>query len=143
VPTSYSSTNTSPSSSQRQTYKTLIFYHGGGLTGGNRRRYISEVLIRLLVTGPHLDQHGEKEAKRENKRKSGEVEWLVICPDYHLFPESTVQDIRHDTVALEEWLCGGHAEEIGVDLRRVVVGGASAGMCQFLKFPLIPTRKNS
>jgi acetyl esterase/lipase len=62
----------------------------------------------------------------------GEGEWLVICPDYHLLPESTVQDMRYDAVALEEWLCGDHAEGIGVDLRRVVVGGVSAGVVSII-----------
>jgi hypothetical protein len=51
-----------------------------------------------------------------------EKNWLVIAPDFHLLPESVLQDIRNDAEALENWLLNYH-EEIGVDLENVAIEG--------------------
>jgi len=85
------------------TYKTLILYHGGGLVSANRRIIPTTVVSSIR-----------------------EKNWLVISPDYHLLPESGLQDIRNDAEALENWLLKCH-EEIGVDLENVAIGGASSG----------------
>lgn len=90
----------SPTSS---TYKTLILYHSGGLVSANRR-----MIPASVVTFPR------------------QKDWLVISPDFHLLPESSLQDIRNDAEALENWLLKNH-KEIGVDLERVTIGGASSG----------------
>jgi acetyl esterase/lipase len=52
--------------------------------------------------------------------------WLVISPDFHLLPESGLQDIRNDATAFENWLSKNH-KDIGVDLDRIAIGGASSG----------------
>lgn len=85
-----------------QKYKTLIFYHGGGLLAGSRKFLASNLLLFL------------------------EQNWVFLSVDYHLLPESGVKEIRDDAVALEAWLIKHH-EEIGVDLNRVAISGASAG----------------
>jgi acetyl esterase/lipase len=55
-----------------------------------------------------------------------EKNWIIISPDFHLLPESTLQDIRSDAEALENWLLKNH-KETGVDLEHVAVGGCSSG----------------
>lgn len=92
-------------------YKTAIVYHGGGLIGGNRRKWIPHKVVELLH----------------------EQDWIIISPDYHLLPESTISDIRSDIEALEQWLLIHH-KEIGVDLNRISLVGASAGMIITLLF---------
>lgn len=53
--------------------------------------------------------------------------WVVLSVDYHLLPEVGVSEIQNDVLALEAWLLKHH-KEIGVDLERVALAGASAGM---------------
>ncbi|MFE2062922.1 alpha/beta hydrolase [Streptomyces sp. NPDC059467] len=51
---------------------------------------------------------------------------LVVVPDYRLAPEHPCPAAVDDCYAALEWLLT-HAEELGIDPRRVVVGGESAG----------------
>jgi acetyl esterase/lipase len=85
------------------TYKTLILYHSGGLVSTNRHMIPASVVGSLR-----------------------QKDWLVISPDFHLLPESGLQDIRNDAEALENWLSKNH-KDIRVDLERVAIGDASSG----------------
>lgn len=87
-----------------QQYKTLIFFHGGGLIGGSRKSLSNN--LNLFT----------------------EENWLILSVDYHLLPEAGVKDIKNDVAALEAWLLKNHVE-IGADLKRIAIAGASAGMC--------------
>lgn len=80
-------------SPQIASYKTIIYFHGGGLVSGYRRARFLTLALSLL------NQHG----------------WLVLTADYHLLPESEVSHIQDDVVALEEWI-SKHAVELGADL---------------------------
>ncbi|KAJ3133043.1 hypothetical protein HK100_004727 [Physocladia obscura] len=89
---------------ETEKYKTLIFFHGGGLVFGNRKTYPPfDIMSRIAPKG-----------------------WIFISADYHLLPESSLDYIRQDIAALQEWTLK-HSNELGIDTERVSVASASAG----------------
>lgn len=51
---------------------------------------------------------------------------VVVCPDYRLAGEAPYPAALEDCYAALSWMYG-HAEELGIDRTRIVVGGESAG----------------
>lgn len=51
---------------------------------------------------------------------------VVVCPDYRLAGKAPYPAALEDCYAALEWMYS-HAEELGVDRKRIVVGGESAG----------------
>ncbi|KAJ3127895.1 hypothetical protein HK100_009476 [Physocladia obscura] len=97
----YAPTSYDPSANK---YKTLVYFHGGGLVFGNRKSFLPvEFLSRVSSAG-----------------------WIIISADYHLLPESNLDDIRADVSALQQWILKNHTTH-GIDLSRVSVAGSSAG----------------
>src|SRR5277367_6042958 len=63
------------------TYKTIILYHSGDLVSANRH------MIPVPLASS-LHQKG----------------WLIISPDFHLLPKSSLEDVHNDAEALEKRL---------------------------------------
>ena len=81
----------------------IVYAHSGGLMFGDRFNALDinlEWVERLGVT--------------------------LVCPEYRLAPEHPDPYAREDMYAALEWTAR-RADEIGVDLGRVMVGGASCG----------------
>jgi acetyl esterase len=57
---------------------------------------------------------------------SGDLGCITVLPDYRLAPEHPFPTPLEDCVAAYEWMLA-NAEQLGVDLDRLVVGGQSAG----------------
>lgn len=76
----------------------VVWFHGGGLTAGNR--YIPQEL-----------------------QNSG---YVVIAPNYRLLPKATISESIDDAAAAVAWAFA-HATEYGGDPSRIVVAGHSAG----------------
>jgi acetyl esterase len=53
---------------------------------------------------------------------------VVVVPNYRLAPEHPYPAAPEDAYATVQWLVE-HAEELGVDARRISIGGISAGGC--------------
>ncbi len=51
---------------------------------------------------------------------------VVVCPDYRLAGEAPYPAALEDCYAALSWMYG-HAEELGIDRTRIIVGGESAG----------------
>ncbi len=51
---------------------------------------------------------------------------VVVCPDYRLAGKAPYPAALEDCYAALEWMYG-HADELGIDRNRIVVGGESAG----------------
>jgi triacylglycerol lipase len=81
----------------------LIWIHGGGYVLG--RADIDEMFCRRIST---------------------ETGASVVSVDYRLAPETRAPGQVHDCYAALRWV-HDHAASLGVDRRRIVVGGASAG----------------
>lgn len=81
----------------------VVYFHGGGWVVGN------------------LDSH-DREC-RELAQKAGCV---VVAIDYRLAPEHKFPAAVDDCVAATRWVAA-HAAELGIDGRRLAVGGDSAG----------------
>ncbi|KAK9319367.1 Alpha/Beta hydrolase protein [Lipomyces orientalis] len=84
--------------------KTLVFFHGGGLFSGNRRSRFPGLPLELLM----------------------ERGWLILTADYHLLPESQVEDMINDVKHLETWILA-EGRQLGLDPGLIAVAGASAG----------------
>jgi acetyl esterase/lipase len=84
----------------------LVWLHGGGFIGGD------------------LDMHEADWTAREVCASAGAV---VVSVDYRLAVGGVCYPVPHDdTVAAVAWV-RDHAEDLGVDPARIVIGGASAG----------------
>lgn len=84
----------------------LVWLHGGGFIGGD------------------LDMHEADWTAREVCASAGAV---VVSVDYRLAVGGVCYPVPHDdTVAAITWV-RDHAEDLGVDPARIVIGGASAG----------------
>lgn len=82
----------------KKDFATIIWFHGGGLTGGKRS-----------IPEPLKDQ-----------------EIAVVAVDYRLSPEVTVRDCIDDAAASVAWVFD-HIESYGGSKRRLFVSGHSAG----------------
>ena len=81
----------------------LVFFHGGGWVFGN------------------LDTHDA--VCRALAKESGAV---VISVDYRLSPRTKFPAAVDDAYAATKWVAA-NAESLGIDARRIAVGGDSAG----------------
>jgi acetyl esterase len=81
----------------------LVFYHGGGWVIGDL--YTHDAICRTLANAAGC---------------------VVASVDYRLAPEFKYPVAAEDSYAGLEWVAN-HAREIGVDSRRIAVGGDSAG----------------
>ena len=85
------------------TLPAFVYFHGGGHVIGN------------------LDTH---DAVARNLCNGGGC--IVVSVDYRLAPEHKFPAAAEDAFAAIEW-CAAHGAEIGIDPRRMAVGGDSAG----------------
>ena len=81
----------------------LIYYHGGGHVIGNLDTH--DAVARNLCNGAGC---------------------VVVSVDYRLAPEHKFPAAAEDAFAAVQW-CAAHGPEIGIDSRRMAVGGDSAG----------------
>ncbi len=81
----------------------LVFFHGGGWVIGDLDTH--DVLCRQLTA---------------------EAGITVVAVDYRLAPESKFPAAADDAWAATRWVVA-HAERLGIDARRLAVGGDSAG----------------
>ncbi len=81
----------------------LAYFHGGGWVIGD------------------LDSHDT--VCRQIARSSGAI---VIAVDYRMGPEKKFPAAVDDAIAATGWIAG-HAASLGIDARRIAVGGDSAG----------------
>jgi acetyl esterase len=89
--------------SDHQLMPALVYFHGGGWAIGN------------------LDTHDALCRSFAN-----EAECIVISVDYSLAPEYKFPVAVEDAYLATEWV-SDHAEELGVDVHSIAVGGDSAG----------------
>ena len=84
--------------SELQDFPTIVWFHGGGLEGGNK-----EIPAQLQKKG-----------------------WVVVGVNYRLLPKVTVRETLDDAAEAVAWVFR-HAAEYGGDPAKVVVTGHSAG----------------
>ena len=83
---------------QKKGFKTIVWFHGGGLEGGNK-----EFRPELMNSG-----------------------FAQVAPNYRLFPRCKCPDYTRDAAAAVAWTLK-HIAEYGGDPSQVYVGGHSAG----------------
>jgi acetyl esterase len=81
----------------------IVWFHGGGFVFGDL--YTAGATCRAIAS------------------RTGAV---VVAVDYSLVPECTIEAARADCLVALRWV-SDHADEIGADRSRLVVGGDSAG----------------
>jgi acetyl esterase len=81
----------------------LVFFHGGGWVIGDLDSH--DVVCRKLADAGQL---------------------IVISVDYRLAPEHKFPAAVDDAIAATAWI-SGHAQQLGIDASRLMVGGDSAG----------------
>jgi acetyl esterase len=81
----------------------LVYFHGGGFVIGD------------------LDSHDQVCRALANATPA-----IVISVDYRLAPEAKFPAAVEDSIAATRWIAG-NAEKLGIDERRLAVGGDSAG----------------
>ena len=86
-----------------QTLPALVYFHGGGHVIGNLDTH--DAVARNLCNGAGC---------------------IVVSVDYRLAPEHKFPAAAEDASAAVGW-CAAHGAEIGIDPRRMAVGGDSAG----------------
>lgn len=79
-------------------FKTLVWFHGGGLEGGSKR-----IMGMLKNRG-----------------------FAIVAPNYRLFPKAQCPQYIEDAAAAVAWVFR-HIEELGGDTHQIYVGGHSAG----------------
>ena len=85
------------------TLPALVYFHGGGHVIGNLDTH--DAVARNLCNGAGC---------------------IVVSVDYRLAPEHKFPAAAEDAFAAVVW-CAAHGAEIGIDPRRIAVGGDSAG----------------
>lgn len=81
----------------------VLYLHGGGFVGGAAERDLGR-----------------------NQALAAELDCVVVSVDYRLAPETPFPGALEDSYSALEWLYR-HAQELGVDPRRIGVMGESAG----------------
>lgn len=81
----------------------LIYFHGGGMTAGDMRLFVNQ--MRLIAELAHA---------------------VVVFPEYRLAPECPYPASIEDAWGTVQWVVE-HAEQLNVDLERLMVAGDSAG----------------
>lgn len=81
----------------------LLYFHGGGF-GFNASPYHKKIACRYALN----------------------AKCKVVFPYYHLLPRFPFPAARDDAIAVYSWLIGC-SENLGIDTRRIAVGGDSAG----------------
>jgi acetyl esterase/lipase len=92
-----------PADADRGLMPGLVYFHGGGMVAGSVDTH--DVIARSLCVA------------------SG---WRLISVDYRLAPEARFPAALLDALAAASWVAA-HADELGIDVRRLAVGGDSAG----------------
>ena len=81
----------------------IVFIHGGGWSGGNRRQFLRQACYLAL-------RH----------------DYLAVCPAYRYSAEAIFPAAVHDVKCAVRWV-RSHAGRYGIDPDRVAAGGGSAG----------------
>jgi len=89
--------------SKESTDQPLLYVHGGGFVVGG------------IASCDHMC-----------RRLAHETGAVVVSVEYRLAPEHRFPGPLHDTLDAADWVAA-HAEELGVDMGKLVVGGDSAG----------------
>ena len=89
--------------SHDETIPAFVFLHGGGFTAGTERIYHNQMRYLAEVSGA-----------------------LVVFPDYRLAPEAPFPAAIEDCMAAVRWV-RDNADILGVDPKKIMVGGDSAG----------------
>jgi acetyl esterase/lipase len=93
-----------PAATAPAPFPLLVWFHGGGLTGGNKNAKDELIAIRHLVANGVA----------------------VVAANYRLSPRATFPTYVEDAAVAVHWATA-HAAELGADPARVYVGGFSAG----------------
>ncbi|QRW04989.1 alpha/beta hydrolase family protein [Ceratobasidium sp. AG-Ba] len=103
-----------PNPSERLAVPTVLYWHGGGLSCGDRRSYLPIWFItKLLDNG-----------------------YIFISADYRLLPPSTGHVILQDVLGFTHWAASPnglnaqlkqHGDTVSVDTTRLIAAGTSAG----------------
>ncbi len=99
-----------PDNDQKANHEVILWVHGGGFRGGDKRQGYIVTLCRAFA----------------------EKGYVCIAPDYRLRGDpradyqGTVDDAVSDIHIALDWVIG-HGKEFGYDPKKIIVGGGSAG----------------